>query len=83
MSSKAGKTRCRYSKEDVIRVLAAIRDGMSQRAASDTFKVPASTLRDRIKGRVEINATPGMYIIKYHGKFDCLFLIILIYQASF
>ena len=49
-----------YTKEDVIRAVAAIEDGQkSYREAAGAYNVPLATLCDRIKRRVPLAPSKG------------------------
>ena len=52
--------RCQYDRDNLEKALATMKAGnMSVRTAAKHFKVPKSTLSDRMTGRVEEDATPG------------------------
>ncbi|PAA77811.1 hypothetical protein BOX15_Mlig034404g1 [Macrostomum lignano] len=56
-----GRMRRQWSQENMLKAYnAVVNQGVSLRIASTKFKVPESTLRDRLHGRVNINCTrPG------------------------
>ena len=60
MSTKSKKGRRgpskekKYSSDDLISAIAAVQDGMSQREASRTWKIPRTTLIDSIKEKYTV-----------------------------
>ncbi|XP_030758772.1 uncharacterized protein LOC115884355 [Sitophilus oryzae] len=53
------KKRILYSVEDLNKAVNAIRSGMPFKAASKLFKVPRSTLQDKVKGRTALEKKCG------------------------
>ncbi|XP_030751595.1 uncharacterized protein LOC115879086 isoform X2 [Sitophilus oryzae] len=53
------KKRILYSVEDLNKAVNAIRSGMPFKAASKIFKVPRSTLQDKVKGRTALEKKCG------------------------
>lgn len=45
-----GRTYRQYSDEDMKKALEAVKNGMSQKAASERFKIPRITLLDKVHG---------------------------------
>ena len=48
-----------YTQEQMEKAIAAVRGGMSVRAASVAFKVPRATLFDKIKGKTQLDRKMG------------------------
>lgn len=58
-NQKIGKIRKQYNKEAVINGLNAVKEGLSVNKASKEFRVPLSTIQDKISGRTSLLGNSG------------------------
>ena len=57
-ASKAKKPRRQYIQDDMDKAVAAVRGGMGRTAAAKLYKVPRSSLGDKLNGKYSVKYAP-------------------------